>query len=498
MTNKHKPNFIQTYLPLALLMLLFIGLTLARFAIKDQQDTRSQAASDSGSATIQLNGQTNNILPDRDHSFQMHLNTQDNFVDCVQVFGTFTANLNNPDESFTMNYKSSTPVGLSLISEKLEKTSDTEYDFELVFITQNPLAPFSTNSQPKNITEFTVNQQSGTTIDMTFNQSLSKVCLTSVGDDILKTIDSTTLSFATAPTPTITPTPTPTATATTTPTPTPTATATTTPTPTPTPTATTQLIIDNSCSGPSTPQSLSAYALGSTSILLEWEESSGATNYSILYGESPGNFIYGAANIGTTKRFVVNSLQPNTLYYFAVFASNDCSTSGRLNVSQRTTSGSQQNANSTNNPPIGGAVNPTPTTSPSPSPSITPSPSPITTKDGFVISKENLDTVPSTDDFDNNTDVIADTNTSTSDQTTETNNAPTNQADNSEESGSNSTLLFFGLGFLLVPIIGLIIFLVKKKQNTPPDPTYMPPPQPRNPTPPPPTETPHSDPPPTA
>lgn len=93
---------------------------------------------------------------------------------------------------------------------------------------------------------------------------------------------------------------------------------------------------DESCSLPATPQSLTAQTVNPTTILLSWNGSSDASNYSLLYGPNPNSYQHGINQIGNTDQFAVNLLQPGTTYYFALFAENDCGVSGFATTSKRT------------------------------------------------------------------------------------------------------------------------------------------------------------------
>jgi len=148
------------------------------------------------------------------------------------------------------------------------------------------------------------------------------------------------VAFACEPTPTPKP-PCPTET----PSPTPTTTPEPTPTVTPPPETTPFPQPCNGCGGwpsapscgatkPSTPQLLSAVRHGTTAVLT-WTASAPVTHYSISYGVKPGEYIYGAANVGNVTTYTVGSLDPGTQYYFSVRGVNDCmpsdpSTSGQV------------------------------------------------------------------------------------------------------------------------------------------------------------------------
>lgn len=74
---------------------------------------------------------------------------------------------------------------------------------------------------------------------------------------------------------------------------------------------------------PGTPVLLSVTRTGSTALLV-WTAASQATHYTIAYGTTPGNYPYGVPNTGNVTSFTVDALDPDTTYYFAVRAVNNC------------------------------------------------------------------------------------------------------------------------------------------------------------------------------
>jgi len=111
-----------------------------------------------------------------------------------------------------------------------------------------------------------------------------------------------------------------------------------TPTPAPTPTPTPTLSLSNGPIGgsngggstqctdakPGIPGLLSVNKNSSSTAVLAWSLVSSATDYSILYGLSSGNYIYGVPRTGNTDHYTVGSLNPGVNYYFAVKAVNGC------------------------------------------------------------------------------------------------------------------------------------------------------------------------------
>jgi len=59
-------------------------------------------------------------------------------------------------------------------------------------------------------------------------------------------------------------------------------------------------------------------------VLLNWLKATRATKYTVAFGTSSGNYIYGQADVGDTDHFLVRFLTPGRRYYFAVRGVNDC------------------------------------------------------------------------------------------------------------------------------------------------------------------------------
>ena len=69
---------------------------------------------------------------------------------------------------------------------------------------------------------------------------------------------------------------------------------------------------------------LSVSSAGPNSMSLVWTTVSPMTHYMIRYGLAPGNYIYGASNVGNITEFLVEQLSGGTRYYFQVAGVNDC------------------------------------------------------------------------------------------------------------------------------------------------------------------------------
>jgi len=65
-------------------------------------------------------------------------------------------------------------------------------------------------------------------------------------------------------------------------------------------------------------------ATGAGEVRLNWLKAERANKYTIGFGTSSGNYIYGASNIADTNNFTVRFLTPGTRYYFAVKGVNEC------------------------------------------------------------------------------------------------------------------------------------------------------------------------------
>ena len=74
---------------------------------------------------------------------------------------------------------------------------------------------------------------------------------------------------------------------------------------------------------PGTPVLLSVNRNGGFAVLT-WSLVPSANDYSILYGLSSGNYIYGVPSTGNTNHYTVGSLNPSANYYFAIKAVNGC------------------------------------------------------------------------------------------------------------------------------------------------------------------------------
>lgn len=102
----------------------------------------------------------------------------------------------------------------------------------------------------------------------------------------------------------------------------------------------------NDTSPSSAPSLYGASVRDSSSILLQFSQSNDpVSEYVLEFGTESGNYQFAMANIGGkgTKEYLVQSLSPNTTYYFRVRAGNGCATGSWSNeISARTQGGSSQ------------------------------------------------------------------------------------------------------------------------------------------------------------
>jgi len=74
---------------------------------------------------------------------------------------------------------------------------------------------------------------------------------------------------------------------------------------------------------PGTPALISVTRNGGSATLV-WTPVQSATHYTIGYGLKVNDYIYGVPNTGNVNTYTINALNPNTTYYFAVKAVNEC------------------------------------------------------------------------------------------------------------------------------------------------------------------------------
>ena len=83
-------------------------------------------------------------------------------------------------------------------------------------------------------------------------------------------------------------------------------------------------------SSPQTPQNVWAKSgPGGGQVTLYWNESANADRYALAFGNSSGNYQYGATNIGngSTTSYTVSGLSSGKKYYFVLTAAKGCNSS---------------------------------------------------------------------------------------------------------------------------------------------------------------------------
>jgi hypothetical protein len=146
------------------------------------------------------------------------------------------------------------------------------------------------------------------------------------------------------------------------------------PTATPTPTP-------SDCKAPIEPTSLTGKpGPDAGQVTLTWTKILNADYYTISYGLSSKNYIYGVPNTGNTDNFTISRLTPAKTYYFAITAVNECGSSGHSNqVAIQAMPGTTYvyvRSEPTPAPSSTPTSSPTPTIKPQASPTSSPSASP--------------------------------------------------------------------------------------------------------------------------
>jgi hypothetical protein len=86
--------------------------------------------------------------------------------------------------------------------------------------------------------------------------------------------------------------------------------------------------IKSGCAVPDFPDNPKAESgPNSGQVTLSWDKVS-ADYYSIAYGPSSLNYLWGAANVGNVSSYTVSGLNPGDPYYFIITAVNSCGSSG--------------------------------------------------------------------------------------------------------------------------------------------------------------------------
>lgn len=81
-------------------------------------------------------------------------------------------------------------------------------------------------------------------------------------------------------------------------------------------------------STPNAPYLRSATAIGGNKVKIEWNKVDNATHYTISYGPSSGNYLYGVPNAGDTDNFTIEGMSGGC---YVVRAVNDCAPSEASN-----------------------------------------------------------------------------------------------------------------------------------------------------------------------
>ena len=331
----------STYALIAAILVLF-GVFFTLKAVRERQEPRKRAAAE---VTMWLEPAAPQVNVDDEVTFNVMVDTTSTYnLIQADIHLTFDPAYFSPvsisNGSFLPNILDAGGVtsGTAYISLGSSLTQPAQGQGVLTVLTLKAIAPVGATNVVVADTTYLTSLQLGSGTNILSSRLPAVVTISTVNP-----------TPTPSPSPTATPDPTPSASPD--PTPTPEASPSDQPAATPTPTATP---LACSATTPSAPAGLAATATSTSTVNLTWGAVSPVTRYGVVYGLVPGQYLYGADDIGNTTAFTVSALSANTTYYFAVYGVNDCARSSYSNEAlARTTSG------------VGGGTLPSPHVSPS-------------------------------------------------------------------------------------------------------------------------------------
>lgn len=178
---KTKLNFrqIKHNLPrLAPLFILIIGIIAATVLTYQSQEFRRRAAP-GDQAPITLDPGGTQFSPNSNQKITIRANTQNFQVDGIQVILDFSGNIPS-------DLKINTPESISGLNKVAAHVQDHEGNKRifLAYITSNPQAPYSTNSNQVTLGEIEMTTPASGNLTISFNQTLTKILQNQSSDNI--------------------------------------------------------------------------------------------------------------------------------------------------------------------------------------------------------------------------------------------------------------------------------------------------------------------------
>lgn len=296
------------FLLLSSIGLLSSGIFLDKLSKPSQNlDNRTQAVG-TGNPAVTISHSPQNPIKGQKVTINFNVDTGTYQTTGIQIQNVKT------QSSMSLNLPSQLTQVETTLSPALNQFQANTINY--LAILSNFNIPFTTNGVSKTIAKYEVVPTTPGTISILFNDA--EIIMNEFGGNGSNLITQMpankiiTVSDGTAPTPSPTPTPTPT------PTPSPTPTPNPTPTPSPTPTP-------EACAEPYAPQKVIARpGLNPGEINVAWVRPGGQDHFAVSFGKESGKYLWGSANIGNTRNFVIRYLEPGQKYYLAVATINSC------------------------------------------------------------------------------------------------------------------------------------------------------------------------------
>lgn len=192
-TTKKIPVHLLLFGQTLLVIILIISVPFIYQTIRKTKSTDSQASVPTGTATLVLSPATTRFSPNTAQTVDLMFNTGTEKVDGVQAIITFTGTVPS-----NLVFTPSTIAGLSNVANTTTSVSGGK-KVSIAFITSNPTQPYTTNSSAVKIGSFTFTAPDSGSLSVSFDTTLTTSIKNGNSQDILKTPDNATYTFASAP-----------------------------------------------------------------------------------------------------------------------------------------------------------------------------------------------------------------------------------------------------------------------------------------------------------